>query len=646
MVQLYINGILADLLAQDYTYTLQVNDLFSFDTREFSHSGMFYLPTTPNNRKIFGFADEVASDNAGAYKKYSVDYYVNGIAITLEANGFLMGKRQGNFLFHFQENSKDIYQFLANGTLQGLPLEELTHNKTALVIKHQHENELDNLLYAVAHYGGKTQEGDRFNFDYVPASIRMDWIRKMIEQESGQKIQGNFFASQAWQRLYMTTSEVQKVSQENYYRTLSKYSRPEVMVKNFLFFFDIKNPPSDFEYIPMDIDNRTSTKLKVKEKGIYRVRMKCPAGAFATLAIREREHMLNAIRYGIKLYLMKNNTAYLVKHYATYNRNNNGEGEVFETDAVDFSIDIECQEGDELYFKLDKAYNIWQNEFAGIVLRLDEYEVSIAKKRDNTIEIKDYIAEFSLLDWFKEVLNFFSLTSIKDKNGQRFYTLDERLQAPAVDWSEKFVRIVEQKYHDTSSYGQINNYLYSKYDPQKTGQRDNDYRMLLQDEALPIGKEYQSKFFGALDNKTHLLGQEMETFGFWEEQAKQDNKGEIKIEYKEKNNRYHLFEAVQKMHELAFVSGQESGALSSCYVADFTPMKWENLHRKYYQNLPKLIGNLLCLTCEFSLNEVDIHQFSFFSRIYVEALGAYFLPNKITYKVGSLAVVEMVKIRQ
>ena len=52
-----------------------------------------------------------------------------------------------------------------------------------------------------------------------------------------------------------------------------------------------------------------------------------------------------------------------------------------------------------------------------------------------------------------------------------------------------------------------------------------------------------------------------------------------------------------------------------------------------------------CVTAEFNLSEVDIHNFSFYSRIYVRELGCYFLPNKIVYKAGALAQVEMIRIR-
>ena len=99
MIELFINGQKADVEQKPFTYTLQVNDMFNFDTREVSYSETIYLPTTPTNNIIFGFANEPLSDKVEAYKTHKVDYYVNGIPIVQSANGFLIGKRGNYFIF-------------------------------------------------------------------------------------------------------------------------------------------------------------------------------------------------------------------------------------------------------------------------------------------------------------------------------------------------------------------------------------------------------------------------------------------------------------------------------------------------------------------------------------------------------------------
>ena len=99
MIELFINGERADVEQRAFSYTLQVSDLFNFDTREVSYSETVYLPATVVNRRIFGFADLVTADSVGAYVEYSVDYVVNGIPIVQGGVGYLRGKRGDNYIF-------------------------------------------------------------------------------------------------------------------------------------------------------------------------------------------------------------------------------------------------------------------------------------------------------------------------------------------------------------------------------------------------------------------------------------------------------------------------------------------------------------------------------------------------------------------
>ena len=135
MIELFINGRKADVEQKPFTYTLQVNDMFNFDTREISYSETIYLPTTPANNIIFGFANEPLSDKVEAYKTHKVDYYVNGIPIVQGANGFLVGKRGNYFIFEFKDKSKDIYNYLVGKKLTDLPLQNLNHTKNEYFIK-------------------------------------------------------------------------------------------------------------------------------------------------------------------------------------------------------------------------------------------------------------------------------------------------------------------------------------------------------------------------------------------------------------------------------------------------------------------------------------------------------------------------------
>ena len=74
MIELYIDNNKAELNNNAFTYTLQVNDMFNFETREVGYSETMYLPITAANRLIFDFAEMSEGDNRGAYRIYKVDY--------------------------------------------------------------------------------------------------------------------------------------------------------------------------------------------------------------------------------------------------------------------------------------------------------------------------------------------------------------------------------------------------------------------------------------------------------------------------------------------------------------------------------------------------------------------------------------------
>ena len=80
-----------------------------------------------------------------------------------------------------------------------------------------------------------------------------------------------------------------------------------------------------------------------------------------------------------------------------------------------------------------------------------------------------------------------------------------------------------------------------------------------------------------------------------------------------------------------------------CY-AKFERLWWKNLINDYYSDFIKLLNNMKIYTCEMNLTALDLYEFNFFKRIYINQLGGYFLPNKITYKAGQRAIVELIKI--
>ena len=79
-------------------------------------------------------------------------------------------------------------------------------------------------------------------------------------------------------------------------------------------------------------------------------------------------------------------------------------------------------------------------------------------------------------------------------------------------------------------------------------------------------------------------------------------------------------------------------------LAYFKALRWNSLLENYYNGFNDILNHMRVYTCEMNLNALDIYEFNFFKRIYLKQLAGYFLPNKITFKTNTLAVVELIKI--
>ena len=634
MIELFINGRKADVEQKPFTYTLQVNDMFNFDTREVSYSETIYLPTTPTNNIIFGFAGEPISDKSEAYKMHKVDYYVNGIPIVNNANGYLVGKRGNYYIFEFKDNSKELYVFLQNRDIKGVKgLLDDTANRTIANIINQHNGtETPDLIYLIANYGDDSATIDNggnylieYEFENTPLSIRLDRVFRLIQQMSGFRFVGNFFKSPEWLGAYIASSNIK-------YNDSTEGEAFEAIHEGGGINLSLRYTNG----VTMGfINDNGKIKLRYSYKGATPYNVK-EAGEYKITTIIKNLHP-NSGELALEVGFVTS------KHYEVEDVNvpENGFSE-FRREKV---VNLEKDENIVFYYALaesskNTAYSMLYND--GITFRIEKV------KRNDSIDI--LLTDFSLTDLFKEVFRIFSLTPIRDrKTGDyHFYTLNELVNAPYIDWSDKFVQVKEERYHN-NNYGKKNNFVYKKYDDENAyRQEKRDSAIFFNDEYLEERKDFQSKFYSPLNDFTFLKTDNagIENMEFFVKELKKESNGNIKTEYKEKTARWHIYTSysIYSGVEFNLKAKAEKQITDSFSFASATFFKWENLIKTYYKDLPRLMEHPYIVTAEFALSEIDIYEFSFFSRIYVEQLGCYFLPNKIKYKAGALAEVEMIKI--
>lgn len=667
MIRLIIDGKEADLLNNDFNWNMQCADFFSFDTRQFSCSDVMYLPMSGTNNDIFELASMVGSVSNRPQRAFDVELLIDGIPIVRNAKGYLIGVQNDTYKFAFHESTKDIYHWLNLYKLSDVIGDKLNHNKTTDVIESSsviYTNHVASgtvkdfkgkFVYAVADYGGDMIRDSIFNFYYAPPAIHLRWIMEEVQRMSGYTFEGNFFDTEMFNTLFISTSQVinekapagvlvnlvkegetkgpnaKKISDNNaeMYLTINSIVSPA---------FFIKKVNRDYiVQIPADKLGSWDFVLSGRTQGNESKRIM----SYVEIYKNDEQTPICSTRGGVGGYVTQMEFAR-------------------DTGGWNFSIRIPD------YFKAnDRIYVRLLAEVQPQFLKGDigTYNLSFKIEQTSWQMLNHLVSELSMLDLFKELLVMFGLTSIKlsvDDEVQHFYTIDERLnEAPVLDWTDKFVRVTNLEFHaPTSSYARHNHFKYKKYDEQENMQSKADGVLVIDDELLTFKKEREGKFFAGVD-RDKIVQQSINigysgAFYFWEKDLKEKDSGGQKvteITYKAKDNRFHIFNVLADEDYLDQYNGEIRGGsfssreftFSAC-KAYFGDLQWGKLLENYYSGFNEILNRMRVYTCEINLNALDIYEFNFFKRIYLMQLGGYFLPNKITFKTNTLAIVELIKI--
>ena len=673
MIRLIIDGQEADLLNDEFTWNMQCANFFSFDTRQFSCSDVMYLPMSTNNNEIFDYAGMVGSVSGRPQRAYEeVEVLVEGVPIVRHAKGYLMGVYNDTYKFAFHEETKDVYHWLNLYKLSDIIGNKLNHSKNADVItstsrtyaletiRHREENYDIGYLYPVAEYGGDTLINNAYNFYYCPPAIHVMWIFNEVMRMSGQRFEGAFFNSKMFKTLFITTSQVLNTGEpkgmlvsfkgdSNTYRGGDSSKRiNEKSIESYMEINNPRNPSQIFKkrektpFYTMPSDSFGSWDLNLS--GIVQGGSDPDRGiTYVEIYKNDDINPICSTANGVGGYITE-------WEYAAGRQGVTG-GWAFTIKIPDY-----LSAGDRLYVRL-----IYINRRTNGVVpeaNIGAYRIDFKIEQTSMQNVNKMVSDISMLDLFKELMIMFGLTPMKldiDDPVQHFFTVDERLnEAPLIDWTDQFVRVINLEFHvPTASYARRNHFLYKKYDEQENKQFGADGVMVINDDLLAFKKEREGKFFAGVDveksKKLQYDSNVLQEFHFWEKEVKEEGGG-VKITYKPKDNRFHIFNVTAEellFHDEGTIKGDDIN-INNFYLipcrASFLDLRWNNLIESYYGNFNNILNHMRVYTCEMNLTALDIHQFNFFKRIYIMQLGGIFLPNKITFKAHGLAVVELIKI--
>lgn len=644
MTELYINNELVDSEEQEFRFTLQVNDFFDLKTRQSSFSENIKLPKTSRNIKIFELAGAYPHSSNVPYQRNMVDYYVDGIPIVLDAFGVLKNTNN-NYNFHFFDGNIDLYKAIEKLKFTDLPLDEFKHIKDIDAVINTWNNDLG-YVYAVADYGGQSEHDNGVNIDFLIPSISLQWIWDKIFDITGYEYS---ISNGILDGKYLTISDAYKdVGAEDAFDSVVDESEI-IEFGSDTYNHHIGKYVANLKITEDGVDYMTNGVIfTAQEEGYYDVKMN-----ITRLFPRWT-------RYGFDVVPQLAITTEPNLNSSRIRSIVDGSEKTIPLNPSEPNVDYEGWGGEfvwrNTFLRAGEKLSVvaiagrsFATNYQDIQEAIDDFidepiQTEIIYKPAIEVSLADYISDIQIKDIFSEVLIQNALTPIIDKNGvYRFYTLEERLEAPIVDWSKKFSRLLDEDYV-IGEYGQNNRFTY-KYN--EDGQNHNDGNIEVNNVQLKDENTINSKFYGAekelslFQSINHLLPE----FMLWKEDVKETDNG-IEISYKEMKNHYHWLRVEEKIRGVKLTSKGfgTSGSNSKYKYADFEEFKWENIIDASYSSIGLILNQMSLIEVEVNLSAVDIHEFDFYSRIYIEELSSIFMPNKITYKPNKLAVVELIKI--
>lgn len=618
-MRLIINGFDIELAPNvSIAKTLQVNDIGSVSTRQASYTNTFSIPKTANNIKALNYLSIEGNTSNVPYQKNEAYLYSDSGECLVYKGWAVISETSKTFKCNIYDGIVDLYKRIENKTLADLDLAEIQHEKTPSNIVSSQDLSKP-YVYLIADYNGKAMTGTNLCSDYLVPSIKVSWLLEKIQEFTGFTFNGSFKTNPDFTNLFLTQPK----------------ASPPVFGTVILNSTDLASDRTSFNAIDpvfdcvfgvgttllggkISIDPTDRTKLIANETVIFK----------ATFNVNPNISLVDSITGEVTiLYAQFNNNTILcdgytqtVTSFVTFNK-----GSVYR-------FGMRVIDPGYTYTETIPVYDWFVNaEFQELENK------GIFEKELQGLQIKDFI---------NELLWRFNLTIFKDKytNSYIFKYLNEILNTPAIDWSDKFNGLESENYI-YGSYGQTNYLKYAYNDPKSNWA---DGQILINNANLPPEKTIiQSITLAPEYNPTNNIGLTTQLFKFWDKQVKDNGT----IEYKTLSNRYYLMRASAGVFSpyktLKSDVTLETAVINNYQLGLFSRLEFEFIKDEYYSEMYALLNQSKVLSVTMRLTENDIVDMDFSKPVYIKQLGGSFLVNKINNFIPyKNTKVELIKINR
>lgn len=624
MSRLIINSIQIELEpSKPIARTLQVNDIASLNNRQANFTPTFSIPRTAKNVKAFAQLGVVGTNSTIPYQRNEAYYYAENGECLIYKGWAIITATENDFKCNLYDGAIDFYKAIENDSLSNLQLDEINHVKTLDNVVDS-INGLTTYKYIFADYNGKAlYDTNKINIDYLVPSVPVSYLWDKIFEYYGFTYDGTIFDTFAFQNFYMTFPK----GVGSTIPDVEKFSSSEISIISDGSFFGSRSRYLNFSSftIEPELNLISDRHILFNENALYRLE----------------------ISGDIKVNTSINN---LVWFRLAYNQ----QGNVYSSQITAFQTLDAFASNQTHSININMLMTIEELNSLCFFVKCRDFDISsvtnsldirISKVESQSIDFSGAFLDFKTKDFFNEVLTRFSLTPFKDKysNNITFKTLYEILQdTDVIDWSDKFDSVISETYA-YGSYAQKNDFTY------KYNDNESDYyngSININNENLEDSKTViNSKIYAPEKIKSNVLPKETNVYKLWDKEVKDDGS----VTYKSLDKRFYFMRADNYIFETPVTIGSEAlieeTIISQAPFESFFKLPFNDVVNDYYLPIYQILNQAKIVNANIFLKEQDIININFSKLYWIEALGNYFLLNKIiNFDGNGITKVELIKV--
>ena len=605
-----------DLLDGRVTYVKQAADIGEITKVNTSYSWGMKFPKTPNNTRILEGLGIAGDTSTAPYRKIYCNILDNGLPIVNKGLLKIRGTEGDEYKAYVQDGIIDFFTDISTDKISDvLDLSALDHENTVANIIASFTGNI--YRYVIASYNGPplANVGTTTNlnpFGMVP-SINIEYLWDALFDYYGWTYSGDINLSGLW----MTYPNAIGFSDEG--NTTLLTATPKIRT------YDTTNDQDthrlqfdaitlDSEYIYNVFPGQDHT-FAFYQAGNYRVKFNVEGFFWETWPPRQHNFLAIVRVNGVNVgeYSLSDEDTVVVTDIIAYSNT-----------IVQIQIINTTGQGGTMYV-------------TGGSLEIETLGVQ-------TVSFSQALIKYKVADFFKEILTRQALVPFADIDNKNieFKSLSNRLSAPYIDWSSKYVRRKKEGYvYD--SYAK-SNYLRHKYDEE--GEDYKDGILVVENENLPIEKTiYQSKTYAPeeelqeyLDNGSSYY---VNIFKMFSVEVKEDpDTGDLLADYKALKDRFFIFNAETVNRDL-YILGN---LVESFPLASVNGNTFDDIVQTEYADINQILNQTRVHEIELALTKWDVATLDLRKRYYFEQEKNYYLLNKLTWKSGDLCTGEFIRL--